>query len=67
LPKNRPAAVGKHTGLTNHIDRFNLPMRQRVSRRVRSLLSFSKNSQNHIAAIQFFLFHDNLSKAALLI
>jgi insertion element IS1 protein InsB len=67
LPKNRHAAVGKHTGLTNHIERFNLTMRQRVSRLVRSSLSFSKNIENHIAAIKFFLFHYNLSKAALLV
>ena len=67
LPKNRHSAVGKHTGLTNHIERFNLTMRQRVSRLVRSSLSFSKNIQNHIAAIKFFLFHYNLSKAALLV
>jgi IS1 family transposase len=67
LPKDRHCAVGKHTGLTNHIERFNLTVRQRVSRLVRSSLSFSKNIDNHIAAIKFFLFHYNLSKSALLV
>jgi IS1 family transposase len=67
LPKNRHAAVGKQTGLNNYIERFNLTMRQRVSKLVRSSLSFSKNIKNHIAAIKFFLFHDNLSKAALIV
>ena len=66
LPKNRHRAVAKHTGLTNHIERFNCTMRQRVSRLVRSSLAFSKNIANHIGAIKFFLFHYNISKTALL-
>jgi insertion element IS1 protein InsB len=32
IPSDQHDAVGKHTGLTNHIERFNLTMRQRISR-----------------------------------
>ena len=39
------------TGLTNRIERFNCTMRQRISRLVRSTLSFSKKLSNHIGAI----------------
>ncbi|MDV2996877.1 MAG: hypothetical protein N4J56_006582 [Chroococcidiopsis sp. SAG 2025] len=43
LPNNH-RAVGKETGLTNHVERLNNTFRQRVSRLVRESLSFSKNS-----------------------
>ena len=43
--------VGKETGLTSDIERFNNTLRQRVSRWVRKTLSFSKDLNNHIAAI----------------
>jgi len=39
---------------TNHIERFNNTLRQRVSRLVCSALSFSKKLDNHIGAIQYF-------------
>ena len=35
LPSKRHRAVGKETGKTNHIERFNCTLRQRVSRLVR--------------------------------
>jgi IS1 family transposase len=57
--------VGKHTGLTNHIERFNNTLRQRVSRLVRKTLSFSKKLDNHIGAIWYFIYHYNQSKALL--
>jgi insertion element IS1 protein InsB len=52
--------VGKHTGLMNHIERFNLTMIQRVSKLVRRSLSFSKKFENHIGAIWYFIYHHNL-------
>jgi IS1 family transposase/transposase-like protein len=61
LPSKRHRAVGKETGLTNHIERFNCTMRQRVSRLVRKSLSFSKNIENHIGAIWNFIHHYNKS------
>jgi insertion element IS1 protein InsB len=51
---------------TNHIERFNCTLRQRVSRLVRSALSFSKKLDHHIGAIKFFLCHYNLEVTAAL-
>ncbi len=61
IPGEKHQAVGKETGLTNHIERFNLTMRQRVSRLVRKSLSFSKSLDNHIGAIWLFIHHYNRS------
>ncbi len=55
-------AVGKDSGLTNHIERFNCTIRQRASRLVRKSLSFSKSLSNHIGAIRYFIYHYNLGK-----
>ena len=59
FPHNRHKAVGKETGLTNHIERFNNTLRQRVSRLVRRTLSFSKKLENHLGAIWNFIHHYN--------
>jgi len=59
IPAKRHKAVGKETGLTNHIERFNNTLRQRVSRLVRKTLSFSKKLENHIGAIWYFIHHYN--------
>ena len=63
FPSKRHKAVGKETGKTNHIERFNNTMRQRISRLVRSTLSFSKKLENHIGAIWLFIHHYNASLA----
>lgn len=55
FPKKRHKSVGKQTGLTNRIERFNCTMRQRISRLVRKTLSFSKKLENHIGAIWYFI------------
>jgi insertion element IS1 protein InsB len=57
--------VGKETGLTNHIERFNNTLRQRISRLVRKTLSFSKKLENHIGAIWYFIHHYNETRALL--
>jgi hypothetical protein len=49
--------VGKDSGKTNHIERFNNTIRQRVSRLVRSTLSFSNKLKNHTGAIWNFVHH----------
>ena len=59
IPDDRHHSVGKETGLTNHIERFNCTLRQRVSRLVRKTLSFSKKVENHIGAIWYFIHHYN--------
>ena len=61
FPSNRHQAVGKETGKTNHVERFNNTLRQRVSRLVRKTLSFSKSLRNHIAAIWYFIHYYNSS------
>ena len=61
IPSKRHKAVGKESGQTNHIERFNNTMRQRISRLVRDTLSFSKKIENHIGAIWMFIHHYNAS------
>jgi len=58
-------AVGKDSGLTAYIERFNATLRQRVSRLVRKALSFSKSWENHIGAIKYFIYAYNRERAAL--
>ena len=55
IPSKRHRPVGKETGKTNRIERFNCTVRQRVSRLVRKALSFSKKLTNHIGAIWYFV------------
>ena len=61
LPSKRHRAVGKETGKTSLIERFNNTLRQRVGRLVRKTLSFSKKLSNHIGAIWYFVHHYNAS------
>jgi len=51
LPSKRHRPVGKESGQTSHIERLNNTLRQRISRLVRKMLSFSKKLENHIGAI----------------
>ena len=61
FPSKCHQAVGKSSGKTNYIERFNCTLRQRVSRLVRNTLSFSKKLENHIGAIWTFVHHYNAS------
>src|SRR4028118_73886 len=61
FPQKRYKAVGKETGLTNYIERFNNTMKQRISRLVRKTLSFSKKLSNYIWAIWYFIHEYNAS------
>jgi len=67
IPAARHKAITKHARKTNHIERFNNTLRQRVSRLVRSTLAFSKKLENHIGAIRYFICHYNLTRTALLV
>ncbi len=60
IPESQHRVMTKKARITNHVERFNCTLRQRVSRLVRSTLSFSKKLDNHIGAIKFFLSHYNL-------
>ncbi len=64
FPSKRHKAIGKETGLTHHIERFNGTMRQRISRLVRKTLSFSKKIENHAGAIWHFIHYYNKSLCA---
>jgi IS1 family transposase/transposase-like protein len=66
IPAARHKAITKQARKTNHIERFNNTLRQRLSRLVRDTLSFSKKVENHVGAIKFFICHYNLEKAAAL-
>jgi insertion element IS1 protein InsB len=66
IPAERHKAITKQARKTNHIERFNNTLRQRLSRLVRATLSFSKKVENHIGAIKFFICHYNLETGAAL-
>jgi insertion element IS1 protein InsB len=64
IPAAQHRAISKLARKTNHIERFNNTLRQRVSRLVRETLSFSKKLANHIGAIKYFICYYNLARAA---
>jgi insertion element IS1 protein InsB len=64
IPPAQHRAISKVARETNHIERFNNTLRQRVSRLVREALSFSKKLANHIGVIKLFICHYNLMRAA---
>jgi insertion element IS1 protein InsB len=66
IPAERHKAITKKARETNHIERFNNTLRQRLSRLVRETLSFSKKLAHHIGAIKYFICHYNLTRAAAL-
>ena len=55
LPSKRHFAVGKQTGQTAHVERFNNTLRQRCPNLVRKTLSFSKSTERHEARIRTFI------------
>ena len=63
IPAAQHRAISKLARKTNHIERFNNTLRQRVSRLVREALSFSTKLANHIGAIKLFICHYNLTRA----
>ncbi len=52
--------MGKGSGETAHVERWNCTLRQRVSRYVRKTLSFSKTDEYHHVATKYFIWHYNL-------
>jgi len=63
IPPERHKAITKKARKTNHIERFNNTLRQRVSRLVRETLSFSKMLAHHIGAIKYVICCYNLTRA----
>jgi insertion element IS1 protein InsB len=66
IPPARHRTISQLVRRTTHVERFNCTLRQRVSRLVRSTLSFSKKLTNHIGAIKYFICHYNLTRGAAL-
>lgn len=66
IPCAQHHAISKLARMTNHVERFNCTLRQRVLRPVRATLSFSKKLSNHIGAIKYFICDYNLTKGAAL-
>ena len=51
IPEEQHTAVGKETGETAHVERWNNTLRQRLARFVRMTLSFSKSVLMHEACL----------------
>jgi insertion element IS1 protein InsB len=66
IPVERHKAITKHARKTNHLERFNNTLRQRLSRLIRETVACSKNLAHHIGAIKYFICHYNLTRAAAL-
>lgn len=63
IPAEQHTAVGKETGLTAHVERWNNTLRQRLGRFVRKSLSFSKSDAIHYIRLRLFLHDYNRSLA----
>ena len=59
--KDRHRCVDKRSGQTNHVERFNLTLRQRLARYVRKTLSFSKRDYWHGWVTKLFIIKYNRS------
>ena len=66
IPEEQHTAVGKETGETAHVDRWNNTLQQRLARFVRKTLSFSKSLLMHDGCLRLFLHRYNLERAAML-
>ena len=60
IPSEQHEAVGKESGKTNHVERWNNTLRQRLGRFVRKTLSFSKCEEMHVACLSLFVHRYNL-------
>ena len=63
IPSEQHTAAGKESGLTAHVERWNLTLRQRLGRSVRKSLSFSKSDMMHELCLRLFLHDYNKSLA----
>jgi insertion element IS1 protein InsB len=59
FPQDTHKSVGKESGQTAHIERWNNTLRQRLARFVRKTLSFSKSDRFHKAALSIFIHRYN--------
>jgi insertion element IS1 protein InsB len=61
IPTEQHMAVGKDSGETAHVERWNTTLRQRLGRFVRKSLSFSKSEEMHEVCLRLFLHSYNLA------
>jgi IS1 family transposase len=61
IPAEQHMAVGKDSGETAHVERWNNTLRQRLGRFVRKSLSFSKSEEMHEVCFRLFLHSYNLA------
>ena len=66
IPEEQHTAVGKETGETAQVERWNNTLRQRRARFVRMTLSFSKSVIMHEECLLLFLHRYNRERAILL-
>jgi IS1 family transposase len=66
IPAPQHRAISKLARKTNHVERFNCTLRQRVPRLVQATLSFSKKLANHTGSIRYFICDYNLTRCAAL-
>jgi IS1 family transposase len=66
IPEEQHIAVGKETGQTAHVERWNNTLRQRLARFVRATLSFSKSPVLHEICLRLFLHRYNMERASIL-
>lgn len=59
IPPAQHTAVGKDSGETAHVERWNNTLRQRLARFVRKTLSFSKSEMMHEICLFLFLHRYN--------
>jgi insertion element IS1 protein InsB len=62
IPAAQHRAISKLARKTNHLERFNNTLRQRVSRLEREAVSLSKKLANHISTLKLLICHGNLTK-----
>ena len=67
FPKETHHSVGKHSGQTNHMERWNNTLRQWNARYTRKTLSFSKTDFFHELVTKLFIIHYNLNKLSLVL
>jgi insertion element IS1 protein InsB len=67
IPSDQHEAVGKESGKTNHVERWNNTLRQRVGRFVRKSLSFSKCWEMHEACLALFVHRYNRERANIIL
>ena len=54
-------SVGKDSGQTNHVERWNNTLQQRICRFVRKTRSFSKSNEMHELYLKLFIYNYNIS------